>query len=66
MAHRITRLVAPLRRLLRRRRRLRADVHRPTVPHTGPQHPRTTRPAVVPGIGLGSLGMPTVEMEDTK
>jgi len=66
MARRITRLVAPLRRLLRRRRRPRADVHRRTVHHAGFQPPRVAHPAAVPGIGLGSLGMPAVDREEGK
>ncbi|MEV5317980.1 hypothetical protein AB0K92_10010 [Streptomyces sp. NPDC052687] len=68
MSHRITRitgLTAPLLRLLRRRRRPGAAVHRPSVHPAGPRPPRpgTARPAAVPGIGLGSLGMPAVERE---
>ncbi|MEV5337600.1 hypothetical protein AB0K93_03830 [Streptomyces sp. NPDC052676] len=64
MAHRITRLVAALRRLLRRRRCPRVDVHRRTVHHTGFRPPRAAEPAAVPGIGLGSLGMPAVDREE--
>ncbi|MFI9339878.1 hypothetical protein ACIG0D_01170 [Streptomyces sp. NPDC052773] len=57
MTHRTARLVGPLRRLLRRRRP-RAEAKGPTVHHVGfPSSPVSPR-VPVPGIGLGSLGMP--------
>jgi hypothetical protein len=59
MTHRTARLVGPLRRLLRRRRP-RAEAKGPTVRNVGfPSSPVSPRvPVPVPGIGLGSLGMP--------
>ncbi|WBO66186.1 hypothetical protein [Streptomyces camelliae] len=59
MSHRIARLLQPLLRFLHR-------PHGPTVHHTGHQPPRVAGPPALPGIGLGSLGMPAVGAEATK
>ena len=56
MNRRITRLVAALRRPLRRS----------TVQHTGSQPPPAEHPAPVLGVGLGSLGMPVVKARGGK
>ncbi|MGW0184200.1 hypothetical protein ACWDV7_00340 [Streptomyces sp. NPDC003362] len=56
MTRRIARLVAALRRPLRR----------PTVQHTGSQPPQAEHPATVLGVGLGSLGMPVVKVRGGK
>ncbi len=58
MRHRIARLVGPLRR--RRRPSQDSSVNGPTVYHAGSGPSQAARPVAVPGIGIGSLGMPTV------
>ena len=52
MSHRIARPFQSLLRLLRRPGR-----------DTGSRSPQAARPVAVPGIGLGSLGMPPVDAE---
>ncbi|GGT13632.1 hypothetical protein GCM10010254_37680 [Streptomyces chromofuscus] len=65
MRRRIARLVEPL-RLLLRRPRPRADVSGPAVRHHGSQPPSAADLVPVPGIGLGSLGMPRVDEEGAR
>lgn len=69
MRHRIARwFFEPLLRFLRRRPRLHGCrcLNGPTVHHTGSRPPRAAWPAVVPGIGIGSCGVPAVGVKGAR
>lgn len=60
MHHRIARLFGPLPRLLRRPGRYASGPVGPTAHHLGSRASRAARPAVVLGVGVGSVGLPSV------